>query len=635
MNEDFISKNRTLLYTSFVIITIITFYPLFTTGFGCADDLQNYFVARWGKSFENAKSVAGIAGRFYYLFVCPVYSLPFLIDNMFFTKIFQVIPIIVCYVLFARILFIITRSKELAFLYFLLVNVLMQVSGHTSLFVNYPFYYTFSFALLLSSYLLLLSFLKKRKKKLLFYSAILYISGLLFYEIYLFSLVIIAFTIFFYYFRENDALRQKVRVSILHFLPYLGLTILYLAIYFIYRVYHPSKYEGTTFAISGITLHSFFTVLWNFSYTSFPLTVFDSGRELFDEKSALILGHSPVVSRIIMNANVEWLVKGILAAWCAFLILIRLPKVKIKTFTGVFLLSVLLIFFPHFPLALTTKYTFYASVGMIGYITTWFSFFGVVLLVTFVFSFLINLFDRYIYVKQAIALILVFGIFIISVLTDYSNNAVEKDIRSANLRFHAVDELVKSDAFLSIPEGSNFFAKDLYNNPYHSAHNLTDQSFDWSYYIGIKSGIAHQVYKDEKDFMLYLRDTTRQSYYVSMQQALKDEDIALFFSRLSPPAEEDTVVSTIVNKAWVLYYSSYKIFTVSFNYKTPSPLQQIPLRINHIPDTIQPGNNAEFTIYNTHRYQAATIFSINAELIDLRSIRISNLVNPGNKIFYL
>ena len=635
MNEDFISKNRTLLYTSFVIITIITFYPLFTTGFGCADDLQNYFVARWGKSFENAKSVAGIAGRFYYLFVCPVYSLPFMIDNMFFTKIFQVIPIIVCYVLFARILFIITRSKELAFLYFLLVNVLMQVSGHTSLFVNYPFYYTFSFALLLSSYLLLLSFLKKRKKKLLFYSAILYISGLLFYEIYLFSLVIIAFTIFFYYFRENDALRQKVRVSILHFLPYLGLTILYLAIYFIYRVYHPSNYDGTTLAAGGVTLQSFFTVLWNFSYTSFPLTVFDSSRELFDEKSGMIPGHSPVVSHIIMNARVEWLIKGILAAWCTFLILMRLPEVKIKTFAGVILLSALLIFMPHVPLALTSKYTFYASVGMIGYITTWYSFFGVVLLVTFLFAFLIHLFDRFAYLKKAVALILVFFIFICSVLTDYSNNAVEKDIRAANLRFHAVDEMVRSEPFRSIPEGSYIFARDLYKNPFHMANNLTDQSFDWSYYLGIKSGINHQVVKNENDYARCLEDTARQSYYLTMRQALKDEDVAIVIARIMPPALKDSLVSTIVNEAWVFYYSKYKIFSVSFDAKEPVLPGKMPMMINHIKDTIQTGKNLEFTIYNTQRYRAATIFSIKADSVDLKSIRISNMVNPGRIIFYL
>ena len=246
-----------------------------------------------------------------------------------------------------------------------------------------------------------------------------------------------------------------------------------------------------------------------------------------------------------------------------------------------------------------------------------------------------NLFNKYVYIKKAVSIIIAFGIFICSVLTDYSNHAVEKDIRSANLRFQAVDELIRSDAFLSIPEGSDFLAGDLYNNPYNSARNLTEQSFDWAYYIGIKTGISHRVIKNEKDYIFSLRDTTKQSYYVMMQQALKDDDISMVMARVGPAAKEDTVVSTIVNHAWVLYYSKYKIFSVCFSCNTSSPVQKIPFKINHLSDTIQPGKNIEVTIYNTQRYNAATIFSIKAESIDLKSIRISNLVNPASRIFYL
>jgi hypothetical protein len=273
---------------------------------------------------------------------------------------------------------------------------------------------------------------------------------------------------------------------------------------------------------------------------------------------------------------------------------------------------------------------------MIGYITTYYSFFGVVLLVTFLFAFLMNLFQGFSYIRKAIALILAFFIFICSVLTDYSNHAVEQDIRSANLRFRAVDEMIRTDMYQSIPGRSSFFAADLYKNPFHSAHNLTEQSFDWGYYFGIRSGKDQYVIRNEKDFIVSLKDTTRQSYYLSMQQAVKDDDIILTVARIIPFSLQDTIIPSFVNHAWVLYYSKYKIFTVSFNCKSHSVEAEVPLRINHIRDTIQPGNkNVEFTIYNTHPRHAATYFMINADNIDYKSIRVSNQVNPQNKIFYL
>jgi hypothetical protein len=635
MNEDFMSKNRNLLYISFLIITIITFYPLFFTGIACGDDLQNYLVARWGNFMKDAGDSALIAGRFYYYIVKPLNSLPYIYDNIYVTKLFQIIPLIVCFLLFSRILFIVTRSKELSFLYFLMVLVLFQISGYTSLFVTYPFYYTFSFSLLLWSYLLLWSFLKNQKRKFLFYSALLFAFGLLFYETYLFFLLIFGFTILSHHLKDDNTLREKLKSSFLQFLPFLCLAILYLCVYFLFRLYHPSKYDGTSFASSGITFHSFFNVLWSLSYTSFPLSVFESSREIFYTKSELIAGHSPVVIKIILNARVEWLIKGFLVALCGYLILIRIPKIKPKTLMGIVLFSVLLVFTPHIPLALTPKYTFYTSVGMIGYVTTFFSLFGVLLLIVFLLGYLMNLASIHPLLQKIVAFLLIIVLFVFSVLTDYSNNAIAKDIRSANLRFYAMDELMKTEMFRSIPNGSNLFTGDLYTNPSFSARNLTEQSFNWSSYIDIKTGINQEVFKNEKDFLVAMNDTTRQSYYLTLQQAVKDDDIAIVLAKIRKSAPEDTVVQTIVDKAWVLYYSPYKIFSVSFACKDPSMKQNVTLKINHIKDSIPPGKTIDLTIFNTQRSHIATFFSIQAESIDLKSIRISNLVNPGSKVFYL
>ena len=236
MNEDYISKHKLFFYLAFIIIGLITFYPFFTTGFGNADDLHNYLVTQKGDYFGNAKLLAYIAGRFYFYLVLPVHNLTYINDNMVITKFFQIVPIVLCILLFARILFVMTRSKELSLLFVLLFLVLTQVSGHTSLYVTYPLFFTFSFALLLISFLLLFHYLESKKKKLIIYSTIFFTIGLLFYEIYLLYIVLLFFTILIYYLREKKDIKQVVKETFLLLTPYISVSLIYVVIYFVFRI---------------------------------------------------------------------------------------------------------------------------------------------------------------------------------------------------------------------------------------------------------------------------------------------------------------------------------------------------------------------------------------------------------------
>ena len=703
MTDDFFSKNRTILIISFSVIVIVTFYPLLFTGFACADDLQNYLVARWGNYAGDASNMAKIAGRFYYYIVKPLNSVPYSIDNMYVTKLYQIIPIIICLILFARVLFVMTKSKEMSFLYFLLFLVTAQISGYTSLFVTYPFYYSFSFCILLVSFLFLIKFLELKKKSALLFSVILYTVGLLFYETHLLFLIIIALTILYYDHHKND-FKGTLKRSAAHFSPFLGVAFLYLAIYFIYRVYHPSYYDGTSFNTSDFKYSSFFQVLWSLSYSSFPLQVFEWSRPLFNQKSELVSGHNPVVLNLILNSRLEWLIKGAFVAITGYLILLKMPKIENRTFIGGLVISILLIFTPHIPLALTSKYIFYVSYGMIGYVTTFFSLFGVVLLLTLLFGDLMSLFEMETGVKKmikgvvisvlliiipqiivglipknnfyviesiigyvsafityfglirlvtvllvyfgnlfriknffrkALSGILVFGLFICSVLTDFSNYTIAKDIRSSNIRLFAMDELIKSEMFLAIPNNSKIYAKDLYNTPSLNAGTLTGQSFNWGYYIEAKSKRNHFIFKDEKEFLESSRDSTTQSYYIKTNQALKSEEMYIALAMIRPATKKDTAINTFADKVWILNYSPYTVFTISFRCKQKGTEINIPYKINHIKDTIPPCQTIQLTIYNTRQYQTGTLFSIQAESIDLNSIIISDLVDPKNRVFYL
>lgn len=636
MKDDFITKNRGYLYLAFFVIALITFFPLFFTGFATADDFHYYLVTRNSRIMSDSSMFAQLAGRFYFYIVMPVYSLPYIVDNMAVVKLFQFIPLIVCFLLFARIIFMSTKSKEMSWIFLLISLMTMQISRHTSLFVAYPFYFTFSFSMLLVSFILLLQYFEARKKALLIWAALFFAVGLLFYETYILFLFFAGVTILYYNIKDRNSTWDIVKKSAVQFLPFLLIGIIYITAYFIFRVYYPSQYAGTNFGTKEITLVTFFQVIWKLSVSAFPMTIYETTHNLFHDKSELVNGYSPVLLNLFLSAQVEWIVKGILVSFIGYKLLLALPVLKFKWLLVSALMSVLLVFMPHIPLALTEKYTFYALHGnMLGYVTTFFSSFGAMLLIILLLNFLINLFNFNRLLKQTLTVLFVFGFFLCSLLTDFSNHAVAKDIRSANLRFNAIDELLKTDEFKSVPVGSPFYGRDLWDNPSYSAASLTEQGFNWFEYFEAKTGKVYPVGREDTIFLAYSKRVPQVPWYIAMRQAEKSEDISLVLARMAPLQPLDSVVNHFADRATVLYYSPYKIFTLIFRVKQDVAGTNIPIRVNHIAADVPCEKTVEITIYNTKKSQPATIFTLQIPGIDLNSVMISNMINRGNRCFYL
>ena len=635
MNEDFSIKRKTIYYLAFFIIGLITFYPLFTTGFGCADDVQNYLITLKKEFAHNSGYLAQMSGRFYYYIVYIVLDIPYLWDNTFIMKLFQILPILAGLLLFVAILRKITNSTEFSYLFLLIFLVTMQISGYTSLFLTYPLYFTFAFDLILLSLLLLLIYLKREKNWILILASVIFGLGLLFYETFLIYGFILYLVILAVKYEKGGTFFNWIKRTILPFLPFLVVMIIYLAIYFIFRIYHPSIYDGSTFTNSKFSFALFFKTIWGISYTAFPLTIWGSSLEIFKTQTLLIDGFRPVVLDVIVHGKAEWLVKAILVVMTGGWILLRVEKINHRLFFTGIGVSVLMIFLPQFPLGLTPKYTFYAKVGMIGYIPTYFSLFGSVLLITLLIGYLIQWFDFSKILKRIVIWIIMTGFFVCSYLTDFTNDTVARDVRSANLRFYAMDEMIKNDRFATIPSGSDVFGKDLYNNPSFSAHFITEQSFNWSDYIGLKSGKFLNVFREDKEFETMVKDSTKEVYLFTCHQAAKDESVLLGIGKLLRPIEGDSLHLKLTDRGLFSYYSLYKIFTVSFRVKDPTKNPQATFKINHIPAKWPSGESVTLTIYNTDVWSRSTTFAIEIPWLDIYSVTVSNIVDPANPVFYL
>lgn len=633
MKGNLFEKNKALCYFALLIIVFITFYPFFLSGFGCADDLQNYLVFKSGGILRNMIWLAKFSGRFYYLLVHPVYLVPYLIDSMFVTKLFHHIPLILGIVLFAIILFRMTRSRELAFFFVLIFLTVAQASKHTSLFLNYPFYFTFSFDLLLISFLLLLRYLDTFRKYLLVFSVVLFAIGLLFSEIYLVYLLFFAIAIVFYIAREKAGVITLLKRAGFIFLPFLFVAVLYVAMYFFYQVYHPSHYIGTMIDTKNLDILGFFNTLWNLSYASYPLTMFEENRQLLIMKSELVSGHSLIVLNIILNARIEWIIKGICVALTGFILLSGICRFSYKTLLAGSGLAVLLIFLPQIPLALTVKYIAHVEEGMKGYIPTFFSMFGIALLICLLLGYLINLLNNNRFIKTSVIFIFVSGLFVLSILTDLNNYMVAKDTRRANLRLYAMDELLKTPTFQLIPSRSTLYTKNLYQNASLQASGLTEQGFNWDKYIYARTGFSHHVFRTFQDIPVLPPSQKNPIYSIASQQAAKSEEILLVLTKLPHKTRKEDQPAQFVDKVWLLYYSAYKIFSVSFRTRDESIDGNTLIYVNNRYLMVRPGRSIELTIRNPQKTQPATFFTIQATGIDLKSIRISDIVGKECPVF--
>jgi hypothetical protein len=151
----------------------------------------------------------------------------------------------------------------------------------------------------------------------------------------------------------------------------------------------------------------------------------------------------------------------------------------------------------------------------------------------------------------------------------------------------------------------------------------------------MRTGIYHNMTRDDNEFNTMFSDTTRPVYYFTIQQSVKTEDVMLAIGKLNYPVPGDTLKQKFSDKVLVSYYSPTKIFTVSFKIKDPDITKNAVFHINHIPGQVPGGHEVQLTIYNTSPDHTSTIFTILTPSIDVNSVIISDFVNPVNPVFYL
>ena len=611
-----IKWDHIFIYFLFFITIVLTLNPFFKIGFTTADDLENYMSVLSGNVFSDAKWYAQGAGRFYFLITKPIYHLPYLIDNFYFTKIVQYSSLLLSFVLFALVIKKIFKQKYFSLLVFLMLFVFLTVMPNYHVPVQaYPFYFTFSFSIILFSILRLIKYTETDKYKYLIQSVILFAVALLFYETYLVFLLILCIFIFC----RNVGIYKKnilkTKTFYKEILPFVIVAVVYVLIYFGYRelaIKSDEFYSGSSFS-NDINIKNVLKILINYNNVAYPKFVYNTHQSVIEANSLLESGHQKGFFYILANSQIEVIINALMQCFIFVFLFTKIkPNITWKKIGLSILFSFLLMLSVHLILSFSEKYNSEYWLGVNGYVTTYYSYFMVVLILGLVMLLFLKLCYKKLWLRSIVIGVFSLVLFYFSIIIGYNNEHISRDWEHSHNQFAAMDELCIKGAFDNIPENSVIFAEDLYKSVSMTGKDIYN-GFKWDDYVFLKANKKISFCENPEEFIVKAGINNQQDiYYISKYETIKSNDILYALTKINRStidytAPESMFLNAVGNSADIHYYSVNKDFTFEFVIPDAEELPVVTIN-NKEQITGRPGINV---INITNRDRTDKITSLN------------------------
>ena len=517
-----------VIFALSLVVVAISMAPFCRIGFTAADDLEYYYSFLRGKTWEDACNYAAYQGRFFFFITKPLNSLPFIFDNFHITKVFHIGALLFSYVSFAFLMRKILFSKDLAIALFVVVLAFTPVTSSMHIpFTAYTLYFCFSFGLLCWAIFAFLKYTETKQYKYVIISTVIFAIVLLFYETYLLYLVFFAIYVlirnwnihgFKQMWKEKRFWREIV--------PYMSIGVLYLAVYFFYRMTVSAGYSGTAFA-SSFSLYKCLRLMWRCTVSMFPLhlqyfdVAMDNAQALVGHYNTrfFMLTHAPMV--VYVNATLVLLVLALLmrraenaVAWR------RVVLVAVG--------ALLFAFGSHLVIGLSEKYNAEWNDWIIGYVTSYFSYFGVMTAIVLSAYAFVKLFynRRKLYVAACVLVLAILAPMLI--ITGYSNDLLSHEWQRVRYTHAAMDELVKENAFSVLSDNDILYCPTLSESGKWGVSVFGDERIEWSDYLEIKVGKhtkgCRRPYK-LAEFMA--QDSTARVFYICRKEDKTHNELLL------------------------------------------------------------------------------------------------------------
>ena len=629
-----LKKNEKILGGFLLLLTVlITFSSFINIGFTTADDLSYYMTFLRKNYFADAWNYARYAGRFYFIITKPLYSIVYAFDNFYFTKILQYGCLILSYSLFSFLIFKLFRSEPLAYVTFLLLIAATTITpGYHIPVISYPCFFTFSFSLMLVAILLFISFLENKKKSFLYFSAVLFFIVLLFYETYviflaLFCLIVIIRSFIIRGFKNSFRDKNFYKET----LPYIIAGGLYVTLYFVFRIIfnygpHPEIYEGSRIA-SNFSFKHFIMVICNCNLAAIPGKIYEMNQDVFVANSLLPNGHIDKWGYLFQNLSVISWVNILILCFLFFFIFLKMDnRISWKKIAAGIIIASVFTLSSHVLLGIAEKYNSIWYSWLLGYVTTYFSWFGIIMVIVLIFYALYKIGYEVSFIRYGILLILT-GIFLyFSVIIQYTNEHLSRDWQHSQNRFIVVDKLIQNHYFDNLPDQALVFAPDLYNTSSVMGKGVCE-GFNWGKYIFLKSHkkININIYQYPDDLLKAIKKNPHKDiFYLQKNESLSNQDLFMALSKVEKSSINWTDKSALFtnstcNEAEIFYYSPIHDYILNYN--------MISKQDSYPTDTASCSNiSKSLMINNPKTDKGNSILTIKVDRAQIGSFNVSTLL---------
>jgi len=630
------NSEKLFIWLLFGITIIISLAPFFKIGFTTADDLEYYMCLHCQDVLKSARMYSIAAGRFYFLITKPLYSLPYIGDNFLATKIIQYFSLLLSYSLFSILIKKIFKSKEFAIVLFLLLVLATPISANYYLpFIAYPFYFSFSFSILICSALLFIKYTETQKYKYVIFSTIVLFIAVLFYETYLIFLLFFCGYIFFRNLSVSKSLKRLLQSKLFYkeLIPILSVAGLYILLYFGFRLLFINEaelYHGSSFAKS-FSLSNYINILTQLTKSVLPTNLYYLSQDFISQNSLSHTGHINNIWFILQNSKLISILNAIIQVFLFAFFASRFDnKLSYKKLLVGILLAFLFAISAHSILGLAEKYNAVDNATIKGYVTSYYSYFGVWLIILLLSYFLIKLTHKIKYARYGVILILGLGIGYVSIVTSYTNDHLSRGWEKSQARFTLMDDLIEEGAFDKVEDGSIIYSPEMYfSDPL--GYVLSAQHFNWSRYIKIKSQKSIYTAKTPENLKHLVNKNPEAKIYRLIKTDTEKNSNTLFIiaeinkSTINYNSDNNLFMNATCNKADIHYYSPTKDFVFSF---LPKESQNKKAKINNSDYiSLNDGFN-QININNINKNDKISSFSINSDAeIFCEMFSITNMVS--------
>jgi hypothetical protein len=608
-------KNLYIILGLLFFCLIVVFKDFVLVGFTNSDDSTNYISSLIGGVFTDCEVWAEGQGRFFFYFRVPWSKIPYLFDNIYWLKTLQYLPVVLGFFLFSIILSKYLKSVEFGIILFsFLLCVFPLPSAVYQPPTAYPFLFTTDLVIFLLS---LLCFLQYKKTKIYSYYIlfiILFTIPLFSYESYLlFHLALLTF-LYLKRLKQQEKSWYKTIFWDKEITPFISIGIFFLIVYFGYRysINYSSKsgYSGNTIT-SKFEISNLLKLIHNFNSSAFPMHTYFKNKDVF---KSLDNNYKNNFLYIIKSLTVIELLKSIIVTSIVVFYLSKIKKSFLdgKRFLFIFLGAIFISYAQNILFGLTEKYN--QDVYTIdGYVTTYFSFYGINLAIIILFIFCFSRINNSLFKKIYLVTIGVI-IYTISLLTTYSNKMISKDLQITKHKFEVVDEIIKNKTIKSFSKNGTLMLEKLNETESIVGNSVCYGHFNWIGYIYGKSKKEIKYFSEKKSIKDVLSEKLTDSIGIIKQIKNKNKkQVTLIFSKLKTDSLENNEL--LSNNLIIYLFDSSETIK---NYK---------LKINGLNHTFTTKNIVDHKPNHKYHYLSKINSGIYISEIKNSIFNISTIVN--------